>query len=182
MPAPYPNEEAARKANNGAYPVDLSCVARARHGEEDYIFSLLLGYSEPPPGLSIRQGLHFNRYFPGGAISMARAVYDEVVEFEDGTPNSASQIAKDVSVFLAWASYPEHDERKLMGLKALAMSGLMLGLSVWWKRFKWANLKSRKIVYKPPTNVCFLLVLFFLMHICVFFHACYFSSLFFFFS
>ncbi|KAJ3215552.1 cytochrome c1 [Dinochytrium kinnereticum] len=153
FPKPYPNEEAARAANGGAYPPDLSCIVKARHGEEDYIFALLLGYSEPPAGLSLREGLHFNPYFPGGAISMARALYDEVVEYEDGTPNNASQLAKDVSTFLTWASYPEHDDRKKMGLKALAMSAMMLGLSVYWKRFKWSYIKSRKIVYKPSGTI-----------------------------
>ena len=165
MPAPYPNDEAARVANGGALPPDMSCIARARHGEEDYIFNLLMGYSEPPPGLSIRSGLHFNRYFPGGAISMARAVYDEVVDYEDGTDNNASQIAKDVSVFLAWASYPEHDERKKMGMKAIAMSVAMLGLSIWWKRFKWSYIKSKKVAYRPSSNVSYFLLLF----VCFFF-------------
>ncbi|KAI8586806.1 cytochrome C1 family-domain-containing protein [Geranomyces variabilis] len=149
MPSPYPNEEAARAANGGAYPPDLSCIARARHGEEDYIFALLLGYCDPPAGVNVREGLHYNPYFPGGAIAMARAIYDEVVEYEDGTPNNASQLAKDVSTFLSWASYPEHDERKKMGLKTLAISAMLLGLSVWWKRFKWSYIKTRKIVYKP---------------------------------
>ncbi|KAJ3020960.1 cytochrome c1 [Thoreauomyces humboldtii] len=149
MPAPYPNEEAARAANGGALPPDLSCISRARHGEEDYIFSLLLGYVDPPAGVVVREGLHYNPYFPGGAIAMARALYDEVVEYEDGTPNNASQLAKDVSVFLSWASFPEHDERKKMGVKTIAISTILLGLSIWWKRFKWSYIKTRKIVYKP---------------------------------
>ena len=83
-------------------PPDLSCIARARHGDEDYIFALLTGYAEPPEGIKLREGLHYNPYFPGGAIAMTRPIYDEHVEFEDGTPNSTSQIAKDVSTFLAW--------------------------------------------------------------------------------
>ncbi|KAI9094708.1 cytochrome C1 family-domain-containing protein [Phlyctochytrium arcticum] len=149
MPQPYPNEEAARAANGGAYPPDLSCIVRARHGEEDYIFSLLLGYCDAPAGINVREGLHYNPYFPGGAIAMARALYDEVVDYEDGTPNNASQLAKDVTAFLAWASYPEQDERKKMGMKTLAICGTLLGFAIWWKRFKWSYLKSRKIVYKP---------------------------------
>jgi len=153
MPAPYPNDEASRVANGGALPPDMSCIARARHGEEDYIFNLLLGYSDPPPGVNVRDGLHFNRYFPGGSIAMARAIYDEVVDYEDGTPNNASQLAKDVACFLAWASYPEMDERKKMGMKTIALSATMLVLSVWWKRFKWSYIKSRKIAYKPPRNI-----------------------------
>ncbi|KAJ3122381.1 cytochrome c1 [Physocladia obscura] len=150
LPPAYPNEEAARAANGGAYPPDLSCIVKARHGEEDYIFSLLLGYSDPPPGISLRDGLHFNRYFPGGAISMARALYDEVVDYEDGTPNNASQLAKDVTTFLSWASYPEHDDRKLTGMRAITLSVILTVLSVWYKRFKWAPIKTRQIVFKLP--------------------------------
>lgn len=150
MPKAYPNEEAARAANGGAYPPDLSCIVRARHSEEDYIFALLLGYCEPPAGVKLRDGLYYNPYFPGGAISMARSIYDEVVEYEDGTANNASQIAKDVTTFLAWASYPEQDERKKMGLKTMALTTILLGLSLYWKRFKWSYIKSRKVVYKPP--------------------------------
>ncbi|KAJ3227963.1 cytochrome c1 [Clydaea vesicula] len=153
FPKPYPNEEAARKANGGALPPDLSCIARARHGEENYIFALLTGYSEPPAGVKLREGLHYNAYFPGGAISMARPIYDEQVEFEDGTPNTTSQITKDVATFLAWCSYPEHDERKRMGLKAIAMFTVLFGFSVWWKRFKWSYIKSKRILYKPSKKV-----------------------------
>ena len=117
---------------------------------KDYIFSLLTGYQEDPPaGVKLRDGLHYNPYFPGGAISMARPIYDEQVDFEDGTPNHTSQIAKDVATFLAWASYPEHDERKKMGLKTVVILTATLGASLWWKRFKWSYIKSKKIVYKP---------------------------------
>jgi ubiquinol-cytochrome c reductase cytochrome c1 subunit len=84
---------------------------------------------------------------------MAQVVYDESVEYEDGTPNSASQIAKDVSEFLHWASYPEHDQRKAMGLKTMIITSGLLGLSIYWKRFKWSYLKSRQVVYKAP-KVC----------------------------
>lgn len=113
FPKPYPNPEAARAANNGALPPDLSYITRARyvgclqggvgrgrkvclvpglrkhgsgtrHGGEDYVFSLLTGYCEPPTGVSLREGLYFNPYFPGQAIAMAPPIYDEVLEFDDG--------------------------------------------------------------------------------------------------
>ncbi|TPX30556.1 hypothetical protein SmJEL517_g05896 [Synchytrium microbalum] len=153
MPKPYPNEEAARAANAGAYPPDLSCIVRARHGEEDYIMALLLGYYDAPAGFKMAEGKHYNPYFPGGSISMARALYDEVVDYSDGTTNTASQLAKDVATFLSWTSYPEHDDRKKMGLKTLAISAALMGLSVWWKRFKWSYIKSRKIVYRPSKSI-----------------------------
>lgn len=148
-PSPYPNEEAARSANNGAYPPDLSLMTKARHGGADYLYALLTGYSDPPAGVEMRGGLHYNPYFPGGAIAMAQSIYDEVVDYEDETPATASQIAKDVTQFLAWAAEPEMEERKRVGLKMLVFLTAMTGCAFWYKRFKWSLLKSRKIVYKP---------------------------------
>lgn len=78
VPSPYPNEEAARHANNGAYPPDLSLITLARKNGEDYIFALLTGYVDPPAGFALQDGQYFNPYFPGGAISMAQAIYNEV--------------------------------------------------------------------------------------------------------
>ena len=79
---------------------------------------------------------------------MARVLFDGVVEYEDGTPATTSQMAKDVSTFLAWAAEPEHDDRKKMGMKAVIILTGLTALSIWLKRFKWAPIKSRKIVYK----------------------------------
>ncbi|KAI8873224.1 cytochrome c1 [Ramicandelaber brevisporus] len=150
FPAPYPNEEAARAANGGAFPPDLSLVVKARHAGPDYVFALLTGYQDPPAGIELREGLNYNPYFPGGAISMARLLFDDLVEYEDGTPATTSQMAKDVTTFLAWASEPELEERKLYGLRALLMLGGLTLMSVWLKRYKWASLKNRKLVWAPP--------------------------------
>ncbi|KAK4197753.1 3-deoxy-7-phosphoheptulonate synthase [Triangularia verruculosa] len=151
LPDPYPNDEAARFANNGALPPDLSLLVKARHGGCDYIFNLLTGYpDEPPAGAEVGAGLHFNPYFPGTGIAMARVLYDGLVEYEDETPATTSQMAKDVTEFLNWAAEPEMDDRKRMGMKVLAITSVLFALSVWVKRYKWAWLKSRKIVYDPP--------------------------------
>uniref|UniRef100_A0A8C7X4W8 Cytochrome c-1 n=1 Tax=Oryzias sinensis TaxID=183150 RepID=A0A8C7X4W8_9TELE len=83
FPKPYANPEAARAANNGALPPDLSYIVNARHGGEDYVFSLLTGYCEPPAGVSVREGLYYNPYFPGQAIGMAPPIYNEILEYED---------------------------------------------------------------------------------------------------
>jgi ubiquinol-cytochrome c reductase cytochrome c1 subunit len=103
---------------------------------------------DAPGGVEVREGLNYNPYFPGGAIAMARVLFDGLVEYEDGTPATTTQMAKDVSTFLNWAAEPEHDERKKMGMKATVMLTGLLALSLWLKRFKWAPIKSRKIVYK----------------------------------
>ncbi|KAG7670405.1 hypothetical protein KSW81_002969 [Nannochloris sp. 'desiccata'] len=146
IPQPYANEEAARFANGGAYPPDLSLITKARHNGQNYVFSLLLGYREPPAGVSVREGLHYNPYFPGGAIAMPKMLNDEGVEYDDGTPATEAQQAKDVVTFLAWAAEPEADERKLMGVKWIVAMSLVLVTAVYYKRWKWAPLKSRKII------------------------------------
>ncbi|CAG8502710.1 17575_t:CDS:2 [Dentiscutata erythropus] len=146
MPRPYPNDEAARASNAGALPPDLSLMIKARHGGADYLFSILTGYMDAPAGVEVREGLYYNPYFPGGAISMARALFDGLVEYEDGTPATTSQMAKDVTTFLAWAAEPEHDERKKMGVKAIIIISILTALSVWLKRARFATLKTRKIV------------------------------------
>lgn len=152
FPSPYPNEEAARAVNNGAYPPDLSWIVAARKGGEDYIFALLTGYCDPPAGVNLREGQYFNPYFPGGAIGMAQALYNEAMEYSDGTPATASQLAKDVSTFLKWASEPEWDTRKRMLIKAIGMFSILLGLSYYIKRHKWSILKTRKIAYYPKSK------------------------------
>ncbi|KAF2433416.1 cytochrome C1 [Tothia fuscella] len=153
LPSPYKNDEAARAANNGALPPDLSLITKARHGGVDYIFALLTGYpEEPPAGATVMEGLNFNPYFPGTGIAMARVLYDGLVEYEDKTPATTSQMAKDVVEFLNWAAEPEADNRKLMGWKVMAVTGFLFGLSVWVKRYKWSPIKTRKLVYNPPVH------------------------------
>lgn len=153
IPAPYKNDEAARAANNGALPPDLSLIVKGRHGGCNYIFSLLTGYPEDPPaGATVAPGMNFNPYFPGTGIGMARVLYDGLVEYEDETPASTSQMAKDVVEFLNWAAEPEMDDRKKMGMKVLVVTAGLWAISVWVKRYKWAWLKSRKMTYDPPAE------------------------------
>ncbi|KAF8603770.1 hypothetical protein BDV93DRAFT_492889 [Ceratobasidium sp. AG-I] len=150
LPAPYPNEEAARASNAGAAPPDLSLIIKARHDGANYVFSLLNGYIDPPAGVEIREGLNYNPYFPGGSIGMARVLFDGLVEYDDGTPATTSQMAKDVVTFLNWAAEPEHDERKKMGLQAVIILSALTALSLYMKRFKWTVIKNRKLTYTPP--------------------------------
>jgi len=145
FPSPYPNEEAGRYANGGALPPDLSVYTTAKHEGVDYIFALLTGYREPPAGMELRSGLYYNTYYPGGAIAMPPPLSDGGIEYEDGTPATASQMAKDVVQFLAWASEPTHDERKVMGLKGLSGFLLGAGLAGGWMRFMWIGFKTRRI-------------------------------------
>jgi ubiquinol-cytochrome c reductase cytochrome c1 subunit len=147
LPGPYKNEEQARSANNGAFPPDLSLMVKARHYGSDYIVALLTGYIEPPAGKAMLPGLHYNPYFPGGAIAMAKQLVDGQVDYEDGTPATETQMAKDVAAFLAWVSEPEHDERKRAGIQFMIALIAVLGITGYYKRFRWSIYKSRKISY-----------------------------------
>ncbi|KAF0852368.1 mitochondrial Complex III (CIII) ubiquinol:cytochrome c oxidoreductase cytochrome c1 (Cyc1) [Andalucia godoyi] len=150
--APYPNEQAARAMNGGSYPPDLSLIVKARPQHEDYLFALLTGYGHASPaGVSLREGLHYNPYFAGGAIGMPQPLYDGSIEYEDGvTPNTLPQLSRDVATFLAWASEPEHDERKLMGIKYMGIMTVVAATAFFYKRHKWALLKSRRIEFRQP--------------------------------
>jgi len=152
FPRPFANDAAAAAANNGAIPPDLSYITLARHGNEDYIYHLLNGYCDPPAGIDLREGQHFNPYFPGGAIGMAAPLYNEIIEYEDGTPATQSQLAKDVCTYLTWAASPEHDMRKKMAIKALSIIVLIALPSYYIKRHKWSMIKSRKIFYTPKVQ------------------------------
>lgn len=145
FPSPYANEQLARYANGGALPPDMSCLSKGRHNGPDYIFALLTGYKDSPDGIELRDGLHYNPYFPGGAIGMAPPLMDEGVEYEDGTIATKSQQAKDVAEFLMWCSEPEHDERKKTGMKVMMTLAFLACTTGYYKRFKWSILKSRRI-------------------------------------
>ena len=88
LPRPYPNDEAAKAANNGALPPDLSFIVNARHDGDNYVFALLTGYCDPPAGREMGEEMHYNPYFAGGSIGMARALYNEVMEYDDGKSQS----------------------------------------------------------------------------------------------
>jgi len=152
FPRPYESKEAARYANNGAYPPDLSLIVKARARAEDYIVALLTGYRDPPFGMELRPGNYANVYMPGGATSMPKQLSDGLVDYEDGTQATETQMAKDVATFLAWTSEPFQDPQKLLGVKLLSAIVLLGTVSVGLKRWKWLSLKTRRITFIPPLS------------------------------
>jgi ubiquinol-cytochrome c reductase cytochrome c1 subunit len=137
--SPFPNPQAARAANNGAYPPDLSVIAKAREGGADYIYALLTGYSDPPAGMTMMDGMNYNRYFPGHQIAMAAPLNPDQVEFADGTPGTVENMARDVATFLQWAAEPELEERRAMGVKVIIFLTILGGLAYAVKRKVWAD-------------------------------------------
>ena len=116
---PYPNVQAAIAANGGAYPPDMSVLVKARKGGANYIYSVLVGYEDPPSGVILDEGVYYNKYMIGNKIKMPNNLIDGLVEYADGTDSTVSQMAKDVTTFLAWAAEPELEERHKTGVKVI---------------------------------------------------------------
>ena len=137
--SPFPNEKAARAANGGAYPPDLSLIVKARPDGANYVRALLIGYTEPPADFNLMPGMNYNAYFPGHQIAMAQPLYGDDVTYEDGTPSTIEQEAEDLTTFLAWASEPEMEERKRAGVMTLLFLLIFTGLLYATKRKIWAD-------------------------------------------
>ncbi len=137
---PFPNENAARAANSGAYPPDLSLMTKARAGGADYMHALLVGYLDPPEDMELQEGMAYNTYFPGHQIAMPAPLFEDGVEYEDGTEASVAQMASDVTAFLAWAAEPELEQRKRMGLYVVLFLIVLTGMTFAVKRKYWARL------------------------------------------
>ena len=140
-PSPFANDNAARVSNGGALPPDLSLIVKAREGGPDYIFALMTGYEdEPPEGATLSGGMSYNHYFRGHQIAMPPPLYDEAVEYVDGTPATLEQHARDVTAFLAWTAEPELEERKQTGLKVLIFVFILTAVLFVIYRRTWARL------------------------------------------
>ncbi|MGE5475080.1 MAG: cytochrome c1 [Bacteroidales bacterium] len=137
---PFANEKAAAAANGGAAPPDLSLMAKARVGGPNYIYSLMLGFADAPEHHVVPEGKYFNKYFPGGNISMPPQLMDDLVTYTDGTKATPEQMAKDISAFLNWAAEPELDARKSLGLKVMVFLGIFTALLYALKRQIWKNI------------------------------------------
>ena len=157
--SPYANQNEARASNGGAYPPDFSVLAKARstlrgfpwwfvdlftgYQEQgvDYIYALLNGYSEPPKDFILQSGMHYNEYYPGNQIAMGQPLYEESVEYADGTVASVEQMAEDVSAFMMWAAEPKLEIRKQMGFKVAIFLFVLAGLLYYSKKKIWARIE-----------------------------------------
>ncbi|MDQ0454493.1 cytochrome c1 [Rhizobium paknamense] len=158
FPSPFPNQEAAAAANNGAAPPDMSLLAKARgiergfptfifdiftqyqEGGPDYIYSLITGYQQPPAGVTVPEGTHYNPYFANAAsLAMAQPITDGQVTYDDGSPQTLDQYAKDVSAFLMWAAEPHLEERKRTGFMVMVFLLIFSALLYLTKKSVYAN-------------------------------------------
>tara|TARA_B110000196_G_C21127152_1_gene656450 strand:+ start:308 stop:1192 length:885 start_codon:yes stop_codon:yes gene_type:complete len=141
---PYPNIEASTFANGGAYPPDMSVLAKARTGGANYIYSLLMGYEEAPAGFDLDDGVYYNKYMPGNKIKMSEPIIDGIVEYSDGTETTKAQIARDITTFLVWASEPHLESQHRMGFKAIIYLIILITLVYMSKNKVWSRFNSKK--------------------------------------
>ncbi len=137
--APYPNEKAARAAQGGALPPDQSVLIKAREGGPDYIYALLTGYSEPPAGVKMGEGMNYNKVMAGNQIAMAAPLSDGRVEYTDGTKPTLEQEARDVTTFLAYIANPEMEQRKRLGVRVMLFLAALTCVTYAVKRQIWSD-------------------------------------------
>jgi ubiquinol-cytochrome c reductase cytochrome c1 subunit len=137
--SPFANDKAARAANNGALPPDLSLIVNARVGGPNYLYGLLTGFAEAPADFKMQDGMYYNKMFTGHQIAMPQPLQDGTVEYADGTSNGLGQEATDVVTFLSWAANPDLVERKQMGVRVVLFLVFMTGLTYSVKRKIWSD-------------------------------------------
>src|ERR1700728_2614060 len=168
FPPPFPNDQAARRANGGALPPDMSVLAKARSYERgfpcfifdaftqyqedgpDYIHAILNGYTEPPAGFPLPPGAQYNKYFPGHAIGMPKPLNDGQVAYTDGTPTTVDQYGRDVAAFLMWASEPTLDARKRLGFQVMIFLIVLTGLLYFTKKKVWHDVHHPELTGSQP--------------------------------
>jgi ubiquinol-cytochrome c reductase cytochrome c1 subunit len=139
---PFANDQLARVANNGALPPDLSLITKAREGEADYIYALLIGFKDPPAGFKMNDNMYYNPYFPGHQIAMPPPLTpatSDTLKYADGTAATVPQMAHDVVSFLSWAAEPNLEERHRMGFKVILFLLIATGIFYAAKRKIWAR-------------------------------------------
>src|SRR5690348_15549109 len=158
FPSPFPNEQAARAANGGAAPPDLSLITKARSYERgfpgfivdfftqfqeqgpNYVDAILQGFEDKAPaGVTVPTGSYYNKYFPGHAIKMPKPLSDGQVTFDDGSPATVAQYAHDVTTFLMWAAEPKMEARKKLGAQVFVVLIIMAILMFFTKKRVWAD-------------------------------------------
>ena len=163
FPAPFPNAAAAA-ATYGVAPPDMSTLAKARGYTRgfpwfvidmftqyqelgpDYIHAILTGYEDAPKGFKLPDGGHYNKYFPGHNIAMPQPLQDGQVKYEDGTPETVDQYAKDVAAFLMWAAEPKLDQRHRTGFQVLIFLVVLSGLMYFTKKKVWHEAEAPREV------------------------------------
>ncbi len=139
---PFPNDQAARAANGGALPPDLSLIIKARHDGANYVYSILTGFANAPEDFHLAEGKFYNPYFEGRQISMPPPLADDgTVEYKDGTVATKEQMAMDIVNFLQFAAEPEMEARKKMGVRTIIFLAILTIIFMIAKKIIWKKVK-----------------------------------------
>ena len=139
---PYQNEQEAKASNGGAYPPDFSVLVKARSGGANYIYSVLLGYEDPPSDITLDDGVYYNRYMYGNKIKMPKPLSNDSVTYSDGTSATEEQMAKDVVTFLTWAAEPHLEARHKLGFRAIVYLIILTVLIYFSMKKIWSRIES----------------------------------------
>jgi len=141
IPGPFPNDQAARAANNGALPPDLSLITKAREGGPDYVYAILNGFKDPPAGFKVNEGMYYNQYFTGHQIKMPPPLTQtDQLKYADGTQATVQQMSHDVVSFLSWAAEPNLNDRHRIGFKVILFLIIATGVFYAAKRKIWSRI------------------------------------------
>jgi ubiquinol-cytochrome c reductase cytochrome c1 subunit len=141
IPGPFPNDQAARAANNGALPPDLSLITKAREGGPDYVYAILNGFKDPPTGFKVNEGMYYNQYFTGHQIKMPPPLTQtDQLKYADGTQATVPQTSHDVVSFLSWAAEPNLNDRHRIGFKVILFLIIATGVFYAAKRKIWSRI------------------------------------------
>ena len=141
--SPYENVNASMAANGGAYPPDMSVLVKARGGGANYIYSVLMGYDEPPAGMELDDGVYYNKYMYGNKIKMASPLDDDIVEYSDGTKATVDQMAKDVTTFLQWTAEPHLEARHKLGFRVIIYLSVLTILVYFSMKKIWSRIETK---------------------------------------
>ena len=139
---PYQNEQEAKALNGGAYPPDFSVLVKARSGGANYIYSVLLGYEDPPGDITLDGGVYYNRYVYGNKIKMPKPLSNDSVTYSDGTLATEEQMAKDIVTFLTWAAEPHLEARYKLGFRAIVYLIILTVLVYFSMKKIWSRIES----------------------------------------
>src|SRR3954447_15363908 len=159
FPPPFPNEVAARAANNNALPPDLTLITKAREGGASYVYSLLTGYQNQPADLLRKfrdaktpPNLHYNPYFANLNLAMPPPLTaNGQVTYADGTKSTVDQMARDVAAFLVWTAEPNLARRHAAGLAVSVFLLIAAILGYLAYRNIWHEAKRKVRVTGPLT-------------------------------
>ena len=152
FPPPFPNEIAARAANNNALPPDFSLLAKAREGGAHYIHSLVSGYRPAPADWKVPDGLYYNPYFRSLNIAMPPPLAADQVTYADGTKATLDQESNDVAAFMMWAAEPKLETRHRTGLGVIIFLIVLTGLAYMTYSRVWADVKGKKTAVPSGTE------------------------------